>query len=112
MFLIRVQLGSYRVGSFWVRVYSDRFLLVRLFQVNEIWIQKILVNFRVGYFLVGFDSNFQVQVKMLRPSVDLRENFLTVGFSFFLLQKNIEHICSSLRGCIESDISEFLEDFK
>ena len=47
MFLSRVQIGSYQVesiqvGSFRIRIYSDRF---RFFRVKEIYPQKILVNF-------------------------------------------------------------------
>ena len=76
MFLSWVQIGSYRVGSirvgsFRVRVYSGRFRSVPVLS-GKINLDpkgncKFSVRFRVGFFLVGSGSSFQVQVKMPMP---------------------------------------------
>ena len=72
MFLSRVQIGSYRVGSirvdyFRLRIYSDS-----VFSGKKILDPKntckFLVQFQFMYFWVGFDLGFQVLVKMSKPS--------------------------------------------
>ena len=77
MFLSRVQIGSYwvgsiRVGSFRICVYSGRFLSVPVLSGKRNLDPKntcILVRFRIACFLVGFGSDFRVQGKMPRPII-------------------------------------------
>lgn len=77
MFLSRVQIGSYqvgyiRVGFFWVRVFSGRFLSVPVLSGKKILdskgTYKFSVQFRIGYFQAGSGLNLRIQVKMPRPT--------------------------------------------
>ena len=76
MFLSRVQIGSYRIGSIWfgsfrVRVYSGRFFSVPVLSgkknLDPKDICKFSVRFCVRYFRVDSGSDFRVQVKIPRP---------------------------------------------
>lgn len=73
MFLSWVQIffyriGSIRIGSFRVRIYSGRFLSVPVFSgkrnLDPKNTCKLSTRFQVKYFWVGFGSDLWVQVKM------------------------------------------------
>ena len=76
MFLSRVQIGSYRIGSIRIGSFGSGSIRIGSFSVPLLSDKKnldpkdtckFLVRFRIGYFWVGSGSDLRVQVKMPRP---------------------------------------------
>ena len=84
MFLSRVHIGFYRVGSIRVRIYSGRFFSVAVLSgkinLDRKGNCKFSVRLRMRYFFVGFGSGFRVNVKMPGPNEE--DSSLTASLKF------------------------------